>query len=263
MMQHTMTPVWRRPVSGDGFLTLVGHADTPFDIEVGLLGAAQSVFCKEGEPLKNLPNEMVARNVFELLRLAANDHGRKMGANIHYARCLISQLVSGKRMVLTSSIDLDTLAIEQLDKISRDCRREGLEDWNRVGLPVLDLEIIFPEGQTPLRLILTTGRVEEPGEVQEVPCAPDPTICSHCKLSSQNLRTCGKCLLARYCSEACQRADWKEHKHVCHSGSGHAVKKRTNRLLKLFGQPPKNKEEEEAILVKLNMQNAVGVRYFS
>ncbi|EPQ57659.1 hypothetical protein GLOTRDRAFT_128016 [Gloeophyllum trabeum ATCC 11539] len=32
------------------------------------------------------------------------------------------------------------------------------------------------------------------------------------------LLVCGRCKATKYCSAACQRADWKEHKQVCHAG---------------------------------------------
>ncbi|XP_055353866.1 histone-lysine N-methyltransferase SMYD3-like [Paramacrobiotus metropolitanus] len=42
------------------------------------------------------------------------------------------------------------------------------------------------------------------------------TRCAYCLQKSQELRTCSGCKLHRYCSVACQSADWKlEHKLEC------------------------------------------------
>ena len=44
-------------------------------------------------------------------------------------------------------------------------------------------------------------------------------ICNHC-LNSNNMegmqqKKCSGCKLVYYCSEECQKADWKKHKHIC------------------------------------------------
>ena len=31
----------------------------------------------------------------------------------------------------------------------------------------------------------------------------------------KELQKCGRCLIAKYCSKNCQKADWKEHKKYC------------------------------------------------
>lgn len=38
-------------------------------------------------------------------------------------------------------------------------------------------------------------------------------LCAQCQKSAKT--KCGKCLLFRYCSAECQRANWKEHKKLC------------------------------------------------
>lgn len=40
--------------------------------------------------------------------------------------------------------------------------------------------------------------------------------CSYCHKVITNLLRCGKCRVIHYCSRECQKADWKEHKAVCH-----------------------------------------------
>ena len=47
-------------------------------------------------------------------------------------------------------------------------------------------------------------------------------VCAHCAkradLSEPRYLVCAGCGKARYCSEACQRADWAEHQKVCPAG---------------------------------------------
>lgn len=40
-------------------------------------------------------------------------------------------------------------------------------------------------------------------------------ICFHCHESSAILQKCAGCLVARYCNQECQSADWLAHKKVC------------------------------------------------
>ncbi|THU99101.1 hypothetical protein K435DRAFT_777092 [Dendrothele bispora CBS 962.96] len=42
-------------------------------------------------------------------------------------------------------------------------------------------------------------------------------ICYKCEKSTEDLKKCGKCKAVWYCSEQCQRADWKNHKPICNS----------------------------------------------
>ena len=46
----------------------------------------------------------------------------------------------------------------------------------------------------------------------DVPAAPE---CALCKDSHEDLQTCDRCKLVRYCSAKCQSEDWAEHKDVC------------------------------------------------
>jgi|SaaInlV_125m_DNA_1040241.scaffolds.fasta_scaffold11359_2 hypothetical protein len=39
-------------------------------------------------------------------------------------------------------------------------------------------------------------------------------VCGHCG-KSENLKTCNRCGLTRYCGPECQKADWKKHKVTC------------------------------------------------
>ena len=43
----------------------------------------------------------------------------------------------------------------------------------------------------------------------------DRDCCSSCGRKSVKLKKCGACSKAWYCSQECQRSDWKEHKKVC------------------------------------------------
>ncbi|WAR07802.1 HSOP1-like protein [Mya arenaria] len=39
--------------------------------------------------------------------------------------------------------------------------------------------------------------------------------CCQCAKPSDNLKTCGRCKKAAYCSKKCQREHWRKHKHMC------------------------------------------------
>ena len=40
--------------------------------------------------------------------------------------------------------------------------------------------------------------------------------CCECGKRSNSLKKCGKCHIAQYCSEACQKKAWKGHKAKCY-----------------------------------------------
>ncbi len=42
-----------------------------------------------------------------------------------------------------------------------------------------------------------------------------PLPCAFCRSSGSRLKRCGRCRNAHYCSEKCQRADWKRHRPEC------------------------------------------------
>jgi len=41
-----------------------------------------------------------------------------------------------------------------------------------------------------------------------------PNVCGNC-LSDKTTKRCGACKRIKYCSKACQKADWKKHKNIC------------------------------------------------
>jgi hypothetical protein len=53
-------------------------------------------------------------------------------------------------------------------------------------------------------VVADPGTIRAPGE-----------RCERCGRTDVKMRLCGKCRAARYCSEACQRAAWKQHKKTC------------------------------------------------
>ena len=44
---------------------------------------------------------------------------------------------------------------------------------------------------------------------------PSSSACLKCNLAADNLKLCGRCKAASYCSIDCQRADWSSHKLSC------------------------------------------------
>ena len=50
--------------------------------------------------------------------------------------------------------------------------------------------------------------------------AVDTTACAKCgkgqeDVGGQGLKICGRCKVVKYCSESCQKSDWKTHKQIC------------------------------------------------
>eukprot|EP01090_Pellita_catalonica_P006524 TRINITY_DN16766_c0_g1_i1.p1 TRINITY_DN16766_c0_g1~~TRINITY_DN16766_c0_g1_i1.p1 ORF type:complete len:249 (+),score=36.14 TRINITY_DN16766_c0_g1_i1:115-861(+) len=43
----------------------------------------------------------------------------------------------------------------------------------------------------------------------------DRERCARCYLKAEKLKRCGRCKTVKYCSVACQRKDWKQHKPDC------------------------------------------------
>jgi hypothetical protein len=49
------------------------------------------------------------------------------------------------------------------------------------------------------------------------PVPPPVPVCRRCGVDKQELKLCGRCKRARYCSKTCQNEDWKSHKVQCKS----------------------------------------------
>jgi len=39
--------------------------------------------------------------------------------------------------------------------------------------------------------------------------------CAQCNTAAADLKRCGHCKYVFYCNKACQKAHWKQHKHLC------------------------------------------------
>ncbi|CZT14031.1 uncharacterized protein RCC_00006 [Ramularia collo-cygni] len=55
------------------------------------------------------------------------------------------------------------------------------------------------------------GSLEEARDVQ----CPVCVACKACGNASGPFMRCGRCEIAKYCNQACQKEDWREHKKVC------------------------------------------------
>ena len=58
---------------------------------------------------------------------------------------------------------------------------------------------------------ISTFRPEASAHYKEEVEAYIAKVCGHCG-NSENLKTCNRCRLTRYCGPECQKADWKKHK---------------------------------------------------
>ena len=47
--------------------------------------------------------------------------------------------------------------------------------------------------------------------------SPVSTYCAKCGTKAADVKKCGGCKIARYCSKKCQQTDWMEHKLLCRS----------------------------------------------
>lgn len=61
---------------------------------------------------------------------------------------------------------------------------------------------------------MATATSASPPTFEQLPC-PKEKLCAICKKHDVELKTCGRCHGAWYCSRACQEADWKLHKLLC------------------------------------------------
>ena len=65
----------------------------------------------------------------------------------------------------------------------------------------------------------TTGEVRASPPAADaaaaVPPEPAAAACGLCGKSQGRLLACGRCGVIRYCSAACQKADWQRHKRDC------------------------------------------------
>ncbi|XP_076362998.1 uncharacterized protein LOC143253279 isoform X2 [Tachypleus tridentatus] len=84
--------------------------------------------------------------------------------------------------------------------------------FNKLGIPHGEIKMFTnPPIQTNRNNFLNnTSESRHPVEAVEVFAA-----CSFCHTSIGNLKLCGKCRKARYCSKECQSSHWDHHKHMC------------------------------------------------
>ncbi|KAJ7238358.1 hypothetical protein C8J57DRAFT_1295622 [Mycena rebaudengoi] len=84
--------------------------------------------------------------------------------------------------------------------------------------------------QTSLPFFFKVDADEKPGHAALQP-GMIVSACMTCQISTnkKDLRTCGKCRRANYCSVSCQRADWPKHKYTCGSAPDNGVTMRLGR----------------------------------
>jgi DnaJ-class molecular chaperone len=64
------------------------------------------------------------------------------------------------------------------------------------------------------------------------PASNAVATCAVCKKISQRMLRCGRCKVAQYCSQTCQKRHWSSHKKVCKKGSKAKSNHSTNEKLK-------------------------------
>ena len=73
-------------------------------------------------------------------------------------------------------------------------------------------ELLLAHGRKAERAekLETTTEEEEKGKAKKA-----ARVCEKCGKEAEKMKKCSACRLARYCSEECQREDWKKHKGSC------------------------------------------------
>lgn len=69
-----------------------------------------------------------------------------------------------------------------------------------------------------LKKLETNGQGNDAGTAQGSSATNEPgcaTCCAGTTSDGSALLRCGQCKAVRYCSKACQRSGWKEHKKTC------------------------------------------------
>jgi hypothetical protein len=108
----------------------------------------------------------------------------------------------------------------QVQYCSAGCQRE---DWHaghkavcaREGEPAEGAAEDGPSADPEQPDEKTTGEVRaSPPPAAALP-AEMPSACGLCNKGEGPLRACSRCKAIMYCSQACQRADWRRHKRVC------------------------------------------------
>ena len=223
-------------------------------------------------------NANVGPRMYELLEQAACDKARGKGVNFHTARCQLRQLRDAQQrsdVVLCPRVAPDSMTAAYIEHTMPGVSLATLASRSA---SVLTLTVSLPApSRQEVRLIMwapddgvvaarvatlkrlgATAREEE----EDIPLGhiPDPTVCLFCAKPAPE-KTCGRCRLARYCGQACQRAHWIEHKKVCSRREGHtgaAVGAGGPSVTFMVGDAPRTEAEREAALRQLNMQGDAG-----
>ena len=203
---------------------------SPLAVKLAVVDSPSDIEKNFDEMVGLFENPNVSHRIYELLEEAARDKAKGKGHLFHTVQCQLHQLCQEQRsdIVLWYSSTPDYMAKAQFQHVARNTT--PLETA-RVSACVVTMAVKRPAGTGAIRFGLvmivpdngaTAARIRQESSVTGSDTArtslegppPDPTACVHCGAAAAK-KKCSRCLSARYCGAACQRASWPEHKKVC------------------------------------------------
>ena len=116
----------------------------------------------------------------------------------------LAQIHSSKMAQITCTPEEQELILIHLrynaSKLSESCRDRFMDD-NGNFISTFTFSYVSPMFENPVAKAI----VAKANEAQ---------ICPKCGVNEASL-TCSRCKIQNYCSKACQKRDWKEHKQIC------------------------------------------------
>lgn len=116
--------------------------------------------------------------------------------------------------------DKRVLVGEVIDEIVRESRVNIAPDAQEGGDPSEDRLLVWPVDPRITGAERRAAAVASQNAVRRLIRAAGCSLAS-CGATSVKLSACAKCGVARYCSQACQRAEWPAHKPQCRSPGTH------------------------------------------
>ncbi len=89
--------------------------------------------------------------------------------------------------------------------------------WPGISSPIKEMKLVRCFRRVALYcLYCDTSRNRKP-PIEKL--SIEEELCCQCRRASPNLKRCGGCLIAQYCSAECQKLGWAAHKSTCKKGA--------------------------------------------